>query len=337
MKFKKLVVLMIVLAALAAIGIFKKAGMEREEALQKARPSEEASLAEGLLAGSVTKIMIARGSGEEEMLVLSKDTSGRWTIENRFGTRAKKATVEGLLTSLGTLRGNVRAETKEVLADFSLTQDKAFHLRLLGVDEKEILHMLLSPLRPRGTQNFVRLDSSDRVIVTATDLLASLGIFTKEDKLSYRVFADLRVTEIDSSKIVSMTVSPEGVRPFTLLKTQEAKDQNVQWSVGQDATAQVDTAQVDQFVSSLSNLYANDTLDPQQHAGLFESKPPWLRIEQKAELEPEVLELKVGQGSQENKPRLVQVMPSGLVYELAEAQIKPLLGKNIESFLKKQT
>ena len=159
MKPKKLAVLIVVLALLVAAGLWKKSELRRSERAAAQKPAQtQVPLGPGFSTAFVTKVELRRGSSDPDKLVLVKDASDSWTLQSRYGTHAQKSTVEDLLRSLTDLRGEVRAEDNAVLGDFSLTDEKAFHFELSGSDGHVLSHILLSPLRPRGTQNFVRLD-----------------------------------------------------------------------------------------------------------------------------------------------------------------------------------
>ncbi len=211
MKFKKLLFLIIVLALLAGVSFLKKTSLEKNQAGRQALPQVDLLTDKNFSAGFVTKIEIQRGlpsalppdgQGQTgvlggERVVFIKDASGQWTLEIPPGAPpsaemipARKDSVETLLKSLAGLRGEVRADDKAVLGDFSLTDEKAFHFQLFGTSNSELGHVLVSPLRPRGTQNFVRAGGSQKVLATDTDVLALLDIFSPDEKLSSQLYAE---------------------------------------------------------------------------------------------------------------------------------------------------
>ena len=190
MKFKKLVVLLVLLAIIGTASLIKKNALEKENQKSKGQAllQSEPLLGKDFSAGFVTKIDLRRGVTDSERTTLTKDASGDWSLDPK--TPGKKERTEALLKSLAEIRGELRAENEAVLEDFSLTDEKAFHFILYGSSGNELAHVLVSPLRPRGTQNFVRLSNSQRVLVTDTDILASLGIYSETDKLDSLSFAD---------------------------------------------------------------------------------------------------------------------------------------------------
>ena len=330
MKFKKLVALLLVLAALAGAALVKKAALDKERRAESGEVLKaETALGAEISPAFVSKIDLKRG---DEVLTFSKGDE-RWTIPTHYGTHARKDAVDELLKKLSAVRGEARSENPSVLEDFSLTDAKAIHIRLLGAGDKELAHFLLSPLRSRGTQNFIRLAGSPKVLVTAADVLAALNIFSKDDKLDYHGFAEFRVAGIDSSKISSFELTVTGAQKLPFVKTEE-KDKPVSWSLGDDATATIDAQKVGEFLSSVYNLYAGDNVDPAAHAKDFQGEP-WLRLHLKPGEKPETLEIRSAPRSEEKKTRFLQVMPEGLVYEISDAQVEALLGKNREFFITK--
>ena len=337
MKFKKLVVLMVVLAVLLGIGIFKKACFKKNQGVNPAVLQNESLIGQNFSSGFVAKIDMRRGTGNNDLLVFAKNKSGQWILENRYGTRVRKENVDPLLKQLSDLRGEVRAEDKHVFDDFSLTDEKAVHIRLYGSGGNELTHVLVSPLRPRGQQNFVSISNTARIFATDTDVLATLGIFSNTDKLNYHTFADLRVAGIDSSKVNSFELTAPGAITLPFVKKENAKDQAVSWSLSDDSSAVVDTGKVNEFLSSIHNLYAQESLDPAAHVKDFSAATPWLRVHIKSEEKLEPVEIWVATSSEEKKTALVKVMPETLVYELPDSQISLLLKKNKQFFLNDST
>lgn len=185
MKFKKLLVLIAALVALGALAVFKQVAGPKEKPSEL---SEGTAVSPSFDTASVKRVDIHRG--ESDRLLFVKDDAGDWKLDSRFGTRVRKESLEPLLSQLAALRGELRAEDKQLFGDFSLTEEKAFQFEIYGSADQKLAHVFLSPQRPRGTQNFVRAFGSDRVFVTDTDLLASLGIFSEQDRLQERVFAE---------------------------------------------------------------------------------------------------------------------------------------------------
>ncbi len=335
MKFKKLVVLIVLMAVLAGLAVFKRLSLEKARKSDAGVLQSQVDLDKGFSTGFVSKIDLYRGTSQDERIIFVKDSSGVWRLENRYRTRARKESVESLLKLVGSLRGELRSETDAVLEDFSLTDEKAIHLVFFDASGKELSHILLSPLRPRGTQNFVRKASSKEVIATDKDVLAELGIFSKDDKMSVKTYADLRVAGIESSKVIAFELTPPGQSTLVISK-KDTKADPVIWTLEGDPSATIDTAKVNEFFSAVYNLYANESLDPAAHAKDFTDKAPWVRFQIGTAEKPETLEIWTGARSEEKKTMTLKTMPEALVYEVSLPRVEGLLNKDKNVFLKTQ-
>ncbi len=190
MKFKKLIVLSAAAVLLFGLAIVKQnTGGPPSVTLDS--PSERTSVGNKFEVSGAAHLDIYLGKGEGERVSLAKDASGHWTITSRFGTRARKEGIENLLNHLADIRGELRSDSPNLLVDYSITDDKGFHLEVSDATGRKLAHRIVSPMRPRGTQNFAREAGSDRVIVTYTDVLSDINIFSDQDKLSDKTFEDL--------------------------------------------------------------------------------------------------------------------------------------------------
>jgi len=329
-KFKKLLVLIAACAVLLVMAVAKqRAGGPPSVALDAS--SGETVVGSKFSAADASRLDIYRGKGETERVTLSKDASGRWTVTNHFNTRARKEGVEGLLNHLAELRGELRSDTQELLKDYSITDDEAFHFEVTDAEGKTLAHRLVSALRPRGTQNFIREAGSDKVVVTLTDILADIGIYSDADKLNYKIAADLRPAGIDSSQASLLELTQPGKKKLTFKKTQE-KDKPAVWSLAEDASAKVDETQLQSFFASIFNLYALDTVDP---AGREKDFPVlWIRAVSGPSDKQDTYGLSLGPKDTANATTQVRTA-DGLIYAVPQAQLDMLLQKTKESFLKK--
>lgn len=323
MKSKKLIVLVVILLLLGALALFKRSAGPAKETLTV--EAGQTSVGPAFNASSAAHLEIRRG--DSERLALLKDASGKWTLTSHHGTRARKESVEALLGKLSGLRGELRAEDAGLLEDFTLTDEKAFHFEAAGPGDEKLTHLLVSPLRPRGTQNFVRVEGSVAVFVTDSDLLADIGIFSDADELHSRSFSDLRVAGVDSSKVEAFELVVPGQKKLSFAKK---SGEPVSWSLAEDASAQIDTSLVNQFFAAVYNLYANECVDPAGREKDFTGEP-WLKILSNG---PETTEVYVGPRLTGKETMLIRTMPDGLVYEIQTHQVDALLKKNKDSFMK---
>lgn len=333
MKLKKLLVLILVAALLVILNFMKKIEGDKErraadaEALQTVRLVEtEASVA------SVDRLLLQSGADEAKRVVIVKNTEGGWRIESRYNVRADRGQVEGLIQKASAAKGEVRPSSKDVIGDFSLKEDQAFHVALQARDGADIARLLVSPIRPLQSRNFVRLAGSDRVLVTDSDLLSSIGIYMQGAPLEYKTFADLRVVPADVSKLGRIQVIPRAGASFALVK-QEGSDPVV-WKTDPDGGSEVETAKVNDFLSGLTSLFARDVLDPQAADHGLDEKSPWLVLTETKDGKTTEYRVLRGKRSLETKTAVLKSLPDGLVYEVNDDTLEKLLKRDKASFLK---
>ncbi len=333
MKLKKLIFLVIILALLFSAVFVKKSGILSPKP-DSAKDATEASLmTEALTKSDVKKISITHPSGVS--IVMSKNDSGSWKIDNQYGAPTRQNSVDNFLEQIWKVRGEIRAENTEVLGDFGLTDKTAISIRLDTSLPDKFQEVYLSTKRPKGSQNFVRLANVARVIATHTDLLATLNIFSDENKPNYRVFADFRPAGIEASKVESLEITNVGAKPLVFEKKKSSEGSAPVWSLKDDA-AEIDTAKINEFLSSLYNLYGNDVLDPAKAGKDFTGQNPWIRLQWKNGDKLEPFSIYLGAQAADKKNRALKADPSGVFYELPESQLEPLLKKNKESFIKQK-
>lgn len=311
---RKLFVLLAVLGVLAVAVAAKQFAVSRRTA-EATRPAPAAELFEAFRPDAAARIEIFRGAGDSK-IVLSKSAGG-WAVESRFGIRARKDRVEELVRRVAELKGDVRGENPEVLGDFSLTDAQAVHLRFEGAEGREIGHILLSPLRPGGTVNFVRRADQSRVFAVPQDLLSELGIYAKEDAPADDAFSDLRLAALDTAAVTRLEIEPERGGRIVLAKAAEGGA----WAFEPPGAA-IDAAKVNQYLASVAAVTAKSALDPAAAAGL-EGKRPFLRLVHAQDGASVETTLTLGSAGAE-KTRTVRVLPDNLAYEVVDAYLEPL-------------
>ena len=334
MKFKKLLILIVILFAIVIVSFVKKANLDNREAKSREVPPPTAVTQE-ISTGFVSKVVISKGKEEGTRLILSKNSSGDWFIDSHFKTKARKSSAENLLKDLSGLKGELYSDAKEVLGDYSLMETQAYHLELQSSEGKTLTHVLVSPLRTRGTKNFVRSAGSNKVAVTSTDILTSLGLYSKDAKLDYKTFADFKVVVTEASKIQSLELTQPKSAPFLITKKEDPKDKTITWVLGSKGKETVlDTGKVNELISNILNLYGKDTADPAGTAyGFNEKAAPWIKIRLKPEAKPNEITLFLGSRFEATKTYFLKSIPDGQVYALSDASMDAILKKNSDSFL----
>ncbi|PIU40161.1 MAG: hypothetical protein COT00_03145 [Candidatus Omnitrophica bacterium CG07_land_8_20_14_0_80_50_8] len=335
MKFKKLLILIVILFAIIVVSFIKKANLDKNAAIEN-QPPPPTMVTQEIAPGFVSKLLISKGSEEAgRLLTVSKNGGGEWVIDSHFNTKARKSQVESVLKNLSGLKGEFRSDSKDVLEDYSLLETQAYHLELQGSDNQALAHVLVSPLRTRGTKNFVRNAKSSTVVVTDSDILTSLGLYSKDAKLDYKMFADFKVVVTEASKIQSLELTQPKSTPFLMTKREDVKNKTVTWISGMaDKEITLETGKVNELISNILNLYAKESADPAGTVyGFNEKAAPWIRIQLKPEEKPNEIMLFLGLRFEATKTYFLKSIPDGQVYALSDASIDAILKKNSDSFL----
>lgn len=188
---RNLVILAGVLVVLLAINFFQKRGHER----RTSRPATTVLIEGTLSADDLGRITLGQGE-TDEAVVLAQGPTG-WVVETAWDAPANEARIGALLRNLSDLSGEFRAENADVLADFDLDEAAAVRIRATDRDGTEAFGLDIGGKPERATGNFVRVPGSDRVHLTQTNLLASLGLYAGPDAPKSSHFIDLQAVQED--------------------------------------------------------------------------------------------------------------------------------------------
>ena len=338
MKLKKLFFLIAIFFVIVAALIVKKANVEKHEAKEKQVPLYY-TLNKDLATAFVAKMTVTKGDDQAGKVVFSKNSSGEWMVETPFLFRADKRTVESLLKKNVEIKGEVRAESKEVLGDFKINDKEGLEITLSDSSGKELSHLVVSLLRLRGTMNFVRQKNSNQVIATDTDFLSILGLFSKEAKLDAKNFRDLQIGRFETSKVTRLELSPANSTPFTLVKKEDPKDKSVSWGFDpEEAGSEIDKAKVESFLGSLSGWTGSDALDAAKESeyGFVPDDKPWVRVSIKNDNKTDVREFFLSPKQTPDKKTAIKVLPDKFFYLSIESAMD-YMKKDKAHFLKEKT
>ncbi len=312
----------------------KKVQVMRTE-IQENQPPSAVSLAKDLATAFVSKIVVMRGDNDPMKLVLLKNEQNEWTLENHFSLHAKKWKVDELLKAVAESKGELRSESKDVLNDFSITDSQGIHIQFFGIPEKELIHLIVSPSRPASEVNFVRLASSSQIMAVSTDLLSTLGIYAKDDKIDYKNFGDFQLLRFDTTKVTKLELRDKA-ELITLIKKENPGDKTTSWSFDPaNPKQEIDPNKVTNFLSQVVNLYAKEILDPKAEPYGLDEKQVFLRLSYIKDEKPFQTELYLGRYDETKKSYILKVLPDKLVYEVAESSINSIK-KDKQSFLKSE-
>ncbi len=255
MNRKQIIILLGVLGLLIVAVIVKRAAPRPEVYKEETQPLEIAFSPD-----TVTRLVLSKGPGEGERVELQR-TNSAWRIPSLWNAKADAEKVERFLDSVSALKGEVRSAADDVLSDFGITDEQAFHVTAFQ-DARPVLHLLLGTAQAGWQQLFVRQANSSTVFLAQSNLLSEMGIYGQASdttKPSADVWADLRL----------LAFSPEFITRV------ELKEQGADWQeLGGQLPFERDPAKVQTYLQELLNLRAQRVVDPAGTAyGLTE--PAW--------------------------------------------------------------
>lgn len=162
MKPKAIISLVIVFAVLAVIIVVKRSQDTQVSIVEQAELTplipEDADIS------TVDRLEIYAGvkSGERVVLTLVDE---QWKVASLFDARAVKGRAQQMLDAVASLQGEFRAKvTDDALADYDLTDERAFHTIGFTGDRQEVFHVLTGK-SPNYGDMFMRASGSDNVYI----------------------------------------------------------------------------------------------------------------------------------------------------------------------------
>ncbi len=323
MKSKKLFIIISVLGLLLVLALIKNQAGKRQSRETQKEPLLS-SLTGQISPSFVSKIIIYKGNAPENRLTLAKDQSENWTIENKFGIKARKPAIDNIFKEFSGLEGESRSQSKAVYPDFEIEDNQSAHLILESGTGKELSHFVISFKRPSWDSNFIRMDDSEKVVLVNKNLLGYLNLYSKDtaiDNNFFNNFADYKIYSFKPEEIKRIELAPGAKKPLILAKDKEKNT----WQI-EGEKSEIDPAKADEFIRNILNIYASDILDP---AGTdYGLNNPSLRITLISHEEAwgaEIgAELEIGKLIEKEKSYYLKDPSSSQIFKIPEHQIKNL-------------
>jgi hypothetical protein len=279
MKPKFLVILAVVLVVLAALSWTTS----RTKYSTAEGGGFDSILQESLDVGEVESVKAWLGGSPDSLVELTRSGDG-WVVASRWGWPAKEDQVKRLFDDLAGLKGERRASTEEVLADFQIDEEGGLHVVGLASGGSELFHLVVGKTATRGGA-FVRQHGSHDVFLTPASLRSSFGVWGDEPQApDPKRWIDLQVHKAERNE-VDRIVLRDGANAVVLAKEfEESKvpepDADAEEAGGEEATAAVpavdrtkwtwkpdgdgefDKNKVDGILGTLCSIYASDVADP---------------------------------------------------------------------------
>lgn len=162
MKPKAILPLVAVFAILAALILMKRSQDTPislvEQAELKPLIAEEVDFA------SVDRLEMYAGAVSDERVVLTLEDD-QWTVASFYNSPSVKGRAKQLLDAIAGLQGEFRATVSgEALADYDLTDERAFHVVGFTGERQEVFHVLTGK-SPKYGDMFMRASDSENVYV----------------------------------------------------------------------------------------------------------------------------------------------------------------------------
>ncbi|HUW59856.1 MAG TPA: DUF4340 domain-containing protein [Candidatus Bathyarchaeia archaeon] len=183
MKPKSLVPLVIILAVLAGLVVWKKSSVPQTTIEQQV--GLVTLLPDGIGKNDIAKLDLYAGAAPDKKLTLAYDTAGdKWLLPSHFNSAVKKDTIDKYLDSIVKIKGEPRATaaTESELELYNLSDAKAFHVQGYKKDSEEPYFHLLVGKSPGYNSVFIRKAGSNEVFVEETNLRQQAGIYSDESR-----------------------------------------------------------------------------------------------------------------------------------------------------------
>lgn len=257
--------------------------------------------------------LLNKEKDEEAYVELVKKDEG-WRVKTFYDARADEAKITGFLETIKSAKGEMRAQSKEVLGDFGITEDEAFKILLLDAGGKELLSLRVGTLKNRGRSIFVRRAGENKVFMTDADIFGKMGIFGKpeESDLGTDYWVDLRLVQFDTAKAKKIEIKSfeDGGE---ILKSEVVKDAG-KWSyVREGLPFEIDGTKVEQHLNSLQGWRAQKVLEPETEDLGFDS-PQW-QMKIAFDGEEDIL-IKAGNINEDAKAYYIQVSSEPAPFQL---------------------
>ncbi len=321
MKFKKLIILLVVLGALVLLAVVKKTVVKsRAIPFEKAEEATLSELTPKITADFISKVIVYQGRNETDKVVFSRNAAQEWIVEDKFSAPARKNVPEDLIKYLSGLKGELRTDSKGVFSDFQIGDNEGLHIILVNTAGKEAVHMVVGLTRAAWNESFVRAFGAQKVFLVEKNFLMVLGL-SSDPKAELRApsYLDLKIFPGDlaaAADRLEIKAAP-AARPFVLKKSGEAPAPG--WQLDPpDPRVPVDQARVDEFLRTISGLQALDIIDP--HAATYGFDKPVSTIVVDAKEKETVISyrLEIGNFDAAQKSYDARLVPGNIVYRLPE-------------------
>ncbi|QAT17787.1 hypothetical protein BU251_08670 [Candidatus Velamenicoccus archaeovorus] len=323
MKFKKLIILFVVLGALVLLAVVKKTVVKpRAIPFEKAEEATLSELTPRITADFISKVIVYQGRSEAKKVVFSRNAAKEWIVENKFSAPARKNVPEELIKYLSGLKGELRTDSKAVFSDFQIADNEGLHIVLVNTADKEAVHLVVGLTKAAWNESFVRVLGAQKVFLVEKNFLMVLGLSSDpKAELRARSYLDLKIFPGDlaaAADRLEIKAAP-AARPFVLKKSGEGPSAAAGWQLDPpDPRAPVDQARMDEFLRTISDLQARDVMDPNVTTYGFDKPTSTIIVNAKKKEVAVSYRLEIGNFDAAQKSYYARLVPGNIVYRLPE-------------------
>lgn len=299
MPTKKILILSVVLAVLAAAALFVQGPGRRH------RGRERAEVFPGLDPAAVASVTIARPEGT---LLLSRAGEGEWRAGGvgEEGYPGDGEAVDRALGDLGRLRMEAVASTNlEKKSSFGVDEERGIGVRLESSSGDLLAEFVVGDGGPDFFSGYLLKEGGDRVLLVSSNLRSVYGRSLSE-------WRDRKIVTLEAGGIVTVTIE-RGEGRFTLEKGEDGE-----WST---AGRPVDRQAVKDYLEKLVNLRAAAFPGPEEAKEAFDEKAATILLG----TGEESLLLTVGALKEESGQYAVRTDASDVVYLVSRYSAEALL------------
>jgi|GEM_PF-996867 len=321
MKFKKLIILLVVLGALVLLAVVKKAVVKpRAIPFEKAEEVTLSELTPKIEADFISKVIVYQGRNETDKVVFSRNAAGGWIVENKFSAPARRNVPEGLIKYLSGLKGELRTDSGAVFSDFQIADNEGLHIILVNTADKEAAHMVVGLARAAWNESFVRAFGAQKIFLVEKNFLTVLGLSSDpKAALRVRAYLDLKIFPGNlaaAADRLEIKAAP-AARPFVLKKAGEGPAAG--WQLDPpDPRLPVDPASMDEFLRTISDFQALDVMDPNAAIYGFDKPMSTIIVNAKEKETAVSYRLEIGNFDAAQKSYYARLVPGNIVYRLPE-------------------
>lgn len=201
---------------------------------------------------------------------VKQDLLGVWRLPQVWDTRCRDELSGGFLQKLAGLKGELRSDSEEFLADYGIEDQEAVSIKFFNKNGEEIEDLLLGVKSKPLSNSFFRKKGSSKVYVANKNIFSLLNLHTdpRYAIIDLRAWMDPNVFSFDDRRITAIKVSKgvDGREEVVVDIEKKAGDagRRRSWvNMGEKFFLPVDAKKVTGYLKKIaSQIIAIDAVDP---------------------------------------------------------------------------